>query len=49
MRARNFVADELISHLWSVAVDDAEAPAIPRKINYCRQTLSRVAELVSDR
>ena len=49
MSARNLVANELVADLRSVSVDDAEIPAITRKIDDRREAFTRVAELIGDR
>src|SRR5687768_6730873 len=48
LAARNLVADELITNLGSVAMNDAKAPAVAGQVDDRRQTLSRMAELVGD-
>ena len=48
MCAGNFVADELVANLRSIAVDDAEMPSITRKIHNHRQAFPCVAKLVSN-
>ena len=47
--AREFVAGQLVAHLWTVAVHEHDAPPGARQLDDRREALARVAELVADR
>ena len=49
LRARELVADQLVADLRSVAVHDADVPAVQREVDDRTEALARVAELVVDR
>ena len=47
--ARDFVSNQLVANLWTVAVDDAHAPSGERELDDRPEALTRMAELVVDR
>jgi hypothetical protein len=46
---RNFVSHQLITNLWTIAVDDADVPSLVGEIHNRRKTFTGVAELIGDR